>query len=98
MKYKNQLINVIKNTFILGINDRLLPNTYDTNLYPEDKNFKDIDNSQQRNINSDIIFDDSLELASNNLKEVVPTAIIFLPFFLLAFINSFVSLLIKPVS
>ena len=66
MKYKNQLINVIKNTFILGINDRLLPNTYDTNLYPEDKNFKDIDNSQQRNINSDIIFDRPLNNITNS--------------------------------
>ena len=66
MKYKNQLINVIKNTFILGINDRLLPNTYDTDLYPEDKNFKDIDNSQQRNINSDIIFDRPLNNITNS--------------------------------
>ena len=66
MKYKNQLINVIKNTFILGINDRLLPNTYDNNLYPEDKNFKDIDNSQQRNINSDIIFDRPLNNITNS--------------------------------
>ena len=66
MKYKNELINVIKNTFILGINDTLLPNTYDTNLYPEDKNFKDIDNPQQRNINSDIIFDRPLNNITNS--------------------------------
>ena len=71
MKYKNKLIEVLKNTILLTNDTGLFSKKYDNNIYPESNTYEDIIKTLSPDfiVNSDSIFD------RPKLKEVSSTVI-----------------------
>ena len=59
MKYKNKLIEVLKNTILLTNDTGLFSKKYDNNIYPESNTYEDIIKTLSPDfiVNSDSIFD-----------------------------------------
>ena len=71
MKYKNKLIEVLKNTILLTTDISLFSKKYDSNIYPESNTYEDIIKTLSPDfiVNSDSIFD------RPKIKEVSSTII-----------------------